>query len=198
MDRTYEVTSFECKSCPNRCEINKVVIQGEVTYAADFSGSTFTKGYQFRITWEPQGTDDEAYTELATVSGSKFIDTGFWFELAARFPTLDSVVDETRRDTLIVALRDDYRYELMSYGFDVDRGVDTPFWELGFYHFAHYKILTGTGDEWEVERTVAKEEWVAFVDRMKDLELWVDIDQDESLDEGELYVGEMFIEHEDF
>ncbi|MGQ9733056.1 MAG: acyl-CoA dehydratase activase-related protein, partial [Candidatus Zipacnadales bacterium] len=28
-DLAYEVTSFECKRCPNRCEINKVVIQGE-------------------------------------------------------------------------------------------------------------------------------------------------------------------------
>jgi len=28
-DRTYEVTSFECKRCPNRCEINRVVVQGE-------------------------------------------------------------------------------------------------------------------------------------------------------------------------
>jgi predicted CoA-substrate-specific enzyme activase len=28
-DRTYEVTSFECKRCPNRCEINRVVVEGE-------------------------------------------------------------------------------------------------------------------------------------------------------------------------
>ena len=28
-DRTYEVTSFECKKCPNRCEINRVVVEGE-------------------------------------------------------------------------------------------------------------------------------------------------------------------------
>ncbi|MBM3501221.1 MAG: CoA activase, partial [Armatimonadetes bacterium] len=28
-DRTYEVTSFECKKCANRCEINRVVVEGE-------------------------------------------------------------------------------------------------------------------------------------------------------------------------
>ncbi len=28
-DRPYELTSFECKECPNRCEIRKVTVQGE-------------------------------------------------------------------------------------------------------------------------------------------------------------------------
>lgn len=28
-DRTYEVSSFECKKCSNRCEINRVVVEGE-------------------------------------------------------------------------------------------------------------------------------------------------------------------------
>ena len=27
--RPYEITSFECKECPNHCEINRVVVQGE-------------------------------------------------------------------------------------------------------------------------------------------------------------------------
>jgi len=28
-DRPYELTSFECKECPNHCEIRKVIVQGE-------------------------------------------------------------------------------------------------------------------------------------------------------------------------
>jgi len=28
-ERRYEVTSFECKDCPNRCEVNRVTIEGE-------------------------------------------------------------------------------------------------------------------------------------------------------------------------
>jgi predicted CoA-substrate-specific enzyme activase len=29
VDLTYEVTSFECRKCPNRCEINRVTIEGQ-------------------------------------------------------------------------------------------------------------------------------------------------------------------------
>ncbi len=30
-DRPYELTSFECKECPNHCEIRKVLVQGGKT-----------------------------------------------------------------------------------------------------------------------------------------------------------------------
>ena len=168
------------------------------TYDADFSGSDFVKGFQFVITWEPQGTDDNAVKEMATISGASFHDVAFWRDIERRYPTVSTVVEETRRDGLAELLKDDYRVELESFGFDVDRDVDSPLFQTGLHLFAHYKILTGVGDEWEYEYGVAKEEWLAFIDRIKALEIWIDKDQDESLDDGETKAGSLFFEVEDF
>jgi len=169
-----------------------------VTYSADFSGSTYTKGYQFVITWEPQGTEDLDVREMATVASGGFYDIAFWGSLESRYPNVGTLVDPSRRDGLAELIRDDYRTELASYGFDVDRAMDSPLFQSGLQLYAHYKILTGGGNEWEYELGVAKTEWTEFIDRIRALEIWIDKDQDEALDDGEDKAGSFFYQEEDF
>lgn len=148
------------------------------TYAADLSAQA--AGTRLVLEWQPQSSDEIPVTEIAVIARAVAAPSRLWRNIDARWPAVGALVDAARRTQLDDLLALDYSVTLRSYGLQAERIVDSPLYESGLELYSRLQILGGVGDAYEYEYTTAHAEWSAWVDRVANLQLWQDIDQDQA------------------
>lgn len=169
-----------------------------LTYALDLSNTTtFPKGTKLYVRWTPDSYDP-AYVESFIVGDEEFSEGNIWGKFRTRFRTeyskIESLNREERED-LIQMARDAMRLEIMSKGngLDMDRIQDMSILQEGMLLRLRLQILSGSGDQDEMEYGRAKDEWLSWLDAIIHLPMWQDTDQDNIVDDTEVaVVGEFF------
>lgn len=141
-------------------------------------------GDEITVVWQDTGTLKH-HSQTYRITDNQTSDNALATRFRRMYPQTYALCED-RFDEIVIATEARFRAAVASLGHRLEDIRDSEYLEQPRLALARVVALLDSGDNYELERAVAAEDWTAQYDLLKGTRLWFDIDQDKDHDDEEI------------